>query len=171
MKSRLISVKRIIEQEVGHSIDAKSRKRSHTYARAVYCKIAREMGGNRPHSLSEIGQIINRDHSTVLHTLRVVFPFAMGESSFKLLYLTLKAIFVDSDQEDDSFDQVKTLSERLIGLEKDNAALRGKLDLLRFGNNRFESLVDGLSKEELDEVYEKMGIFVRAIKSRVYSYA
>lgn len=168
MKSRLISVKRIIEKEVGHKIDGKERKRAHTYARAVYCKIAREMGGVRPHSLSEIGQVINRDHSTVLHTLRVVYPFAMQESSFKLLYLTLRAIFVEGDQEEDNFDELKTLSDKFVNLEKDNAALRSKLDLLKFGNRRFDELFDGLNKDEMDEVYEKMSIFVRAIKSRVY---
>lgn len=168
MKSRLISVKRIVEKEVGHRIDAKDRKRAYTYARAVYCKIAREMGGPRPHSLSEIGQVINRDHSTVLHTLNVVFPFAMQESSFKLLYLTLRAIFVEGDQEEDNFDELKTLSDKFIDLEKDNAALRSKLDLLKFGHRRFDELFEGISKEEMDEVYEKMSIFVRAIKSRVY---
>lgn len=168
MKSRLISVKRIIEKEVGHRIDGKDRKRAHTYARAVYCKIAREMGGIRSHSLSEIGQVINRDHSTVLHTLRVVYPFAMQESSFKLLYLTLKAIFVDGEQDEENFDEIQTLGERVIALEKDNDALRQKLDLLKFGSNTFEMLVDGLSKEEIQEVYDKLSIMVRAIKNRIY---
>lgn len=168
MKSRLISLKKIIEKEVGHKIHTPSRKRSHTYARAIYCQVAREMSGSKPYSLSEIGELINRDHSTVLHSLRVVFPFAMEESSFKLLYLTLRAMFVDGEQDEENFDEIQTLGERVIALEKDNDALRQKLDLLRFGSNTFDMLVDGLSKEEIQEVYDKLSIMVKAIKNRVY---
>lgn len=168
MKSRLISVKRIVEKEVGHSIDTKSRKRSHTYARAVYCQVAREMGGKKPHSLSDIGEVIKRDHATVLHSLRVVFPFAMQETSFKLLYWTLRAIFVDNVSEEEGFDEVRSLGDKVINLEKENVSLKQKLDLLKFGTNKFDKLVEGLSKDEIDEVYEKMNIFVKAIRSRVY---
>jgi len=168
MRSRLISVKKIVEKEVGHRIDTKNRTRSYTYARAIYCQIAREMSGKRPYSLKEIGQVINRDHATVLHSLRVVFPFAMQESSFKLLYLTLKAIFVDNVDVEDNFDEVKNLRDRVIDLEKDNAALRQKLDLVKYKSNRFDNLVEDLSEEEVDEVYEKLDIMVRAIRSRVY---
>lgn len=168
MKSRLTSIRRIIEKEVGHRIDTKNRTRSYTYARAVYCQIAREISGPRSYSLCEIGQEINRDHSSVLHNLNIIFPFAIKEASFKRLYLTLKAIFVDQDRDLDDFDEVKTLGERVIALEKDNALLRQKLDMLKYGSGGFEKLVDGLSEEEYKEVYEKMQIFVKAIKSRVY---
>ena len=53
-------------------------------------------------------------------------------------------------------------------MEKENASLSHKLHLLRYESRRFEKLVDGLSKDELDEVFDKMSIFVRSIKSRVY---
>jgi hypothetical protein len=56
----------------------------------------------------------------------------------------------------------------VIDLEKDNALLRGKLDMLKYGSGGFEKLVEGLSEEEYKEVYNKMEIFVKAIKSRVY---
>lgn len=168
MKSRLVSIKRIIDKEVGYDISKKNRKRSHTYARAIYCKIAREMGGPRQNSLSDIGEVINRDHATVLHSLNVVFPFAIKESGFKMLYLTLKAIFVDQDQTEDEFDAVKSLSDKIVHLEKDNFELRQKVDLLRFGSSMFDKLIDGLSSDEIDEIYYKMEIFVKAVKSRVY---
>ena len=168
MKSRLISVKKIIEKEVGHRIDGKDRYRSHTYARSIFCKIAREMNGERSYSLAEIGQIINRDHASVLHNLNVIFPFAIQESAFNTLYLTMKALFVDNDSDVENFDEVKTLADRVLMLEKENAALSHKLDLLKYGNNEFEKMTQGLSKEEMEEVYEKMNIFVKAIKNRVY---
>jgi len=168
MRNRLISVKKIIEKEVGHRIDGKDRYRSYTYARAVFCKIAREMNGPRSYSLAEIGQVINRDHASVLHNLNVIFPFAVQESSFNTLYLTMKAMFIDSKEADENFDEVKTLAERVLSLEKENASLTHKLDLLKYGNSKLDRLIEGLSKEEMQEVHDKMNIFVKAIKNRVY---
>lgn len=168
MKSRLISLKRIVEKEVGHKLHTPNRKRNYTYARAIFCKVAREMRTPKPYSLSEIGEMLNRDHATVLHNINVVFPFAVQESSFRLLYLTLRAIFVTGNGEDEDFDEVHTLGEKIVMLEKENSALKQKLDLLKFGSNSFDRLIEGLSKEEIDEVYEKLDIMVRAIKSRVY---
>lgn len=168
MKSRLTSIKRIIEKEVGESISTKRRTTGLTYARAVYCKVAREMGGQNSPTLSEIGEMINRDHSSVFHNINVIFPFAIKESSFRELYLTLRAIFVENLEEPGNFDDMKALSEKIIDLEKDNASLMHRLNLLRYQSRRFENLVEGLRPEEIDEVYNKLNIFVKAIKTRVY---
>lgn len=168
MKSRLTSIKRIIEKEVGESISTKRRTTGLTYARAVYCKIAREMGGQNSITLSEIGKVINKDHSSVFHNINVIFPFAIKESSFRELYLTLRAIFVENLEEPSKFDDMKALSEKIIDLEKENTSLEHRLNLLRYESRRFEKLVEGLSKEEIDEVFDKMNIFVKAIKNRVY---
>jgi hypothetical protein len=126
------------------------------------------MNGPRSYSLAEIGQVINRDHASVLHNLNVIFPFAIQEGSFNTLYLTMKAMFIDNKEADENFDEVKTLAERVLSLEKENASLIHKLDLLKYGNNKFDRLIEGLSKDEMQEVYEKMNIFVKAIKNRVY---
>jgi hypothetical protein len=168
MKNRLISLKRIIDNDFGDDIATKNRKRNYTYARAVYCKVAREMNDIRPYSLMEIGEVINRDHATVLHSINVVFPFAIQESSFKLLYLTLKSMFVDNKKSAESFDDMKSLGERIIEVEKDNHLLRQKIEIMKHRSNRFDKMLEGLNEEELDEVHYKMEIFVKSIKSRVY---
>jgi len=118
--------------------------------------------------VSEIGKVINKDHSSVFHNINVIFPFAIKESSFRELYLTLRAIFVENLEEPSKFDDMKALSEKIIDLEKENTSLEHRLNLLRYESRRFEKLVEGLSKEEIDEVFDKMNIFVRAIKNRVY---
>jgi hypothetical protein len=43
--------------------------------------------------------------------------------------------------------------------------------LLRDSDNRFINLFEGLNEDELDEVYNKLNIFVKVIRGRVYSYA
>ena len=167
MKSRLTSIKRIIENEIGERIDTKNRRRDLTYARAVYCRAGRDMGL----SLSAIGKEINRDHSTVLHTLRNVYPFAEKEVYYKRLYEVLRAVIGDDTQLEDAkekFDATKELSDMVQELRKENDALRYRLMLIDRDEKSFNSLFKGLRDEDIDEVYNKLDIFIKAIKTRVY---
>ena len=170
MKNKLISIKRIIEKEIGERIDTRNRRRDLTYARAVYCQIGRDLGL----SLAAIGETLNRDHATVLHALRVIYPFAMEQGYYSRLYQTLSAI-VEKDKKNkskikqDKFDAMKDLALRLEEMQKENVALKYKLQLVQDNSDPFVKLARDLSKDELDEVYDKLDIMVRAIKSRVYN--
>ena len=167
MRNRLVSIKRIIENEIGERIDTKNRRRDLTYARAVFCRTGRDMGL----SLSAIGKVINRDHATVLHTLRNVYPFAEKEVYYKRLYEVLKAVVdegVQTEEVEDKFDTTKELADMVDTLQRDNDALRYKLQLLKQDRGNFNTLFEGLAEEEIDEVYNKLSIFVKAIKTRVY---
>ena len=167
MKNRLVSIKRIIENEIGERIDTKNRRRDLTYARAVFCRTGRDMGL----SLSAIGKVINRDHATVLHTLRNVYPFAEREIYYKRLYEVLRAVVDEGSQTEEveeKFDSTKELAEMVETLQKDNDALRYKLHLLKDSKANINALLEGLREEEIDEVYNKLNIFVKAIKTRVY---
>jgi hypothetical protein len=168
MKNKLIDIKRIVEKQTGYRIDIKDRRREVTYARAVYCKVARSLTPDgRPISLASIGEVINRDHASVLHNVRVIFPFAVKERNMDLLYKTLLTMFNRPD-EIDNFDEVADLSERLIELQKENDALRHKLLLVNNQVSEFDSLTQGLSEEEMKEVYERLDVMVRSIRGRVY---
>ena len=169
MKNKLTSIKRIIEKEVGFRIDTPNRKREATYARAIYCAVARGLNeGGRPTSLELVGSVINRNYATVLHSLKVVLPFAMEERSFRLLYETLSDMFSDPKGVVTNEQKIKNTYDKIVELEKENEALRHKLMLIRKEGSKFDSIVDNLNKEELDEVYERLELMVRSIKSRVY---
>jgi isocitrate/isopropylmalate dehydrogenase len=171
MRSKLVSIKRIVESEIGERIDTRNRTRYLTYARAVYCRMGRDMGL----SLSAIGKEINRDHATVLHSVNNIFDFAMQDPYYKRLYQTLSVVFQDAAKREipkmEDFDAMLKLSEKVEELQKENDALRHKLLLLRDSDNRFINLFEGLNEDELDEVYNKLNIFVKVIRGRVYSYA
>jgi phenylacetate-coenzyme A ligase PaaK-like adenylate-forming protein len=170
MRNKLVSIKRIVENEIGERIDTRNRTRYLTYARAVYCKTGRDMGL----SLSSIGKEIKRDHATVLHNLNNIFDFAMQDPYYRRLYQTLSAVFQIEQTEEvnkQDFDAVLKLSEKVEELQKENDALRHKLLLLKENENGFSHLFEGLTKGEVDDVYNKLNIFVKAIKGRVYSYA
>lgn len=169
MKSKLVSIKRIIENEIGERIDTRNRRRDLTYARAVYCKIGRDMGL----SLSAVGSLINRDHATVMHNVNTILPFALEIDYYSRLYQTLYALVEKNDEKNNKsrkhkYNVIKALTEKVEELQKDNVALNYKLMLLEKDKSPFDKMLDGLSKEEIDEVLEKLGIMVRAIKSRVY---
>jgi hypothetical protein len=171
MKNRLKSLKQTIEREFGHIIHTPLRKREYTYARAVYCKIAREMS-NGAITHSEIGKSINRDHATVMHSIKVVFPFAMREKFFKDLYDALSLIYqpeqVSPVEEFKSYQAEASMRDRVIKLVRQNKELKYKLESIEKGNELFEPLFRDLSYDELNEVHDKMKIMVKAIKSRVY---
>jgi len=167
MKSRLVGIKRIIENEIGERIDTRNRRRDLIYARAVFCKTGRDMGL----SLSAIGKVINRDHATVLHTLNNVYHHAEKEVYYKRLYEVLKVVVDEGAQTKevkDRFDANKELSDMIEELQKDNDALRYKLVLIERNKDRFAELFEGLTEEDIDEVYNKLNIFVKVIKTRVY---
>lgn len=171
MNRRLEMLRKEVEKRVGHRIDTPMQKRHYTYARAVYCKVAREMSNNTI-THREIGESMNRDHATVLHNIKVIFPFAMREATFKELYNDLSMMF-QPEQESPLYDlqECKTedlLKERINKLIEYSKDLRTKLRLMESGDDMFTPLYEGLSDDELQEIYDKMQIMVKAIRSRVY---
>ena len=68
MKNDLLFVKRAVENVTGvEDLATKSRTFDVSMARWIYIKIARE---NTTSPLKAIGEVINRDHTTVLHGLK-----------------------------------------------------------------------------------------------------
>lgn len=169
MKNKLQSIKKVIEGEIGHRIDTPNRKREITYARAVFCAVARGIDDKgRAVSLDSIGKVINRDHATVRHNINVIFPFAIQDNSFKLLYETLRDVYNSPNEVSSDSSKLKNAYDKMVELHKENQALRYKLALVDKNNSAFDKITEGLSKEEMEEIYERLGLMVRSIKTRVY---
>jgi Ser-tRNA(Ala) deacylase AlaX len=171
MNARLKQLKKEVEKRVGHRIDTPMQKRHYTYARAVYCTVAREMSNNTI-THREIGESMKRDHTTVLHNLNVIFPFAMREATFKELYNDLSMMF-QPEQESPLYElkqreEEEVLRDRIYKLIQQNKDLKTQLRLIRFGDDLFSPLYEGLSEEEMQEIYDKMYIMVKSIRTRVY---
>lgn len=160
MKDKLRQLKKQIEVAVENRIDTPCRKRHLTYARAVFCKIARESMGM---TLSDVGKAINRDHATVMHNIKVVFPFAVKETRFQDIYDALKDEYKPKKvvKKDSGQDTINLISK----LRSENTYMRRMLN----NRDRFGNLFDNLRVDEVDEVYNKLEIFVKAtVKNRVY---
>lgn len=77
------TVKRVIAKEFGISIDAmmsRSRVRSHSTARHVFCYIMRQYTDMRHR---EIGDMIGRDHSSVIHAVKNIAGLIEVNTSVK----------------------------------------------------------------------------------------
>ena len=64
-------IKETIETDLLVNLNENSRRRAITEARCIYYKICYDKLNM---SLSAIGKTVNRDHATVLHGIRAVFP-------------------------------------------------------------------------------------------------
>jgi hypothetical protein len=158
----------LVESETGFNIRKRNKKREVTYARALYCKLAREiMEEGERYSYNKIGKVIGKDHATVLHNVNTIFPFAMQEYKYKYLYNCIKVLidedYNDNDLEDrkntikDLQDAIKVRDEKIIQLKRDNL--------------RFNVLVDGLTLEERNQLYEKIELTAKVIKAQRGAYA
>lgn len=67
----LEGIKNYVERIFKVNLLKETRKREVVYSRALYYKLCREHSDK---SLEEIGKLLNKDHSTVLHGLNNTFP-------------------------------------------------------------------------------------------------
>lgn len=65
---KLETILEIVEKETETKLTTKNRKRETVYARAIYYKLARL---NTRNSLARIASLVERDHATALHGLKV----------------------------------------------------------------------------------------------------
>lgn len=184
MKEKLNTLRKIIKIETGFDVAEVGRKRELTYARAVYSKVARSLKVNEHKvlSLDHIGKSIGKDHASILHNIRSIFPHAMSEPKYANLYNRLNALVQETNWDRDYepvYGNINDLENRMYALSSDltnqriiNLDLKNEIHKLKSTkDNEMATMMEGLSEDELAEVQEKMRIFVKAIKSRVYSYA
>ena len=77
-------IKELVEGELGYRINVNSRKRSIVYGRAIYFKICKDRTNL---SLKKIGETLNQDHATVLHSTKNIFPaFEMYNPKYMEIY-------------------------------------------------------------------------------------
>ena len=80
---KLIEIKNYIDKEAGIDISIKSRQRSIVLYRVLYYKLALELTDE---SLQKIGEVLNRDHATVLHSRNKNFEYMMSLETYRNLY-------------------------------------------------------------------------------------
>ena len=85
-KTELTRIKTFIESYAGYDISTRSRKAEAVMFRTLYFKLAME---STFWSLEKIGEIVNRNHATAIHS-RSMFDEIMNNKEIKRLYYMFK---------------------------------------------------------------------------------
>ena len=113
-------IKETIEWRSGFKFDCKSRERNRTYLRSLYYTLAREYT-TRP--LESIAKLVNRDHSTAVHGLKLFEQAYSYEPTIRELYED----FLNEHPE--RLNKLKSLSVKELNdmLCSENAALKAEV--------------------------------------------
>lgn len=162
MKNRLTDIRKVVERELGLKINTPSRKRRCAYGRAVFCKVARELNGDKGKpTFMDIGNAINRDHASIMYNISTTFRYAMEDKEFRDLYDLLKKMFVEELEPE--------VVEQALDLQRENDMLKHKLAYLARNQSRFEKVVDGLYQSEIEQIFEKLEIMAKMMKKQTYA--
>jgi len=143
--------KKIIEFETGVNVEIVSRKRNFVEARAIYYKLLRDISNM---TLQAIGDTVNKDHATILHSLKGVDDWMRYDTK---LFEKYKNILYAIDNIGDS---------DMNSLRYDNMMLSLKIEELeerinKLSSNRFYTLIDKIPNHEEELVYDRISAIVK----------
>ena len=115
----------------GIDITEETRKREYVFARIVFCKLARTIKGSRkPFSFKIIGEQINKNHATVIHSIGL-FNQLSNQKMFKPYYNAYIRLFKKINnpifEGEDIRSIVFKLDQKILDLEKENKELKYQL--------------------------------------------
>lgn len=158
------NIKLIVERITGVSdISKVTRIKSHILARAVYVKILRDLTDM---SLVKIGQTINKDHASVIHSLKNFDVYYKSKGFVKNYQeaksLSLKYLEVDSDVDVEKEIQLEDLKEQFKILKNSKKRLE-----LKYQNSFVKSDLASEIIELIEELNENQ---IATFKERLKAY-
>jgi hypothetical protein len=143
--------KKIIELETGVNVEIVSRKKGFVEARAIYYKLLRDISNM---TLQAIGDTVNRDHATILHSLKSVDDWMKYDAALALKYKNILYAIDNLDETD--FNSVRyenmMLNLKIVELNK---------QIKKLSNNRFQDLVDKIPYDKEELLYDRFSTIVR----------
>lgn len=85
-----IHIRKLVEAELGEKINVRSRRRELVEARHIYCTI---LNKHTKFTLAAIGKEIDRDHTSVLHSIRRAKEFLLYDIDFSDKFYNLENKF------------------------------------------------------------------------------
>jgi len=140
--------KKIIELETGVNVEIVSRKRNFVEARAMYYKLLRDVSNM---TLQAIGDTVNKDHSTIIHSLNSVDDWMKYDRKLADRYKNILYAIDKIDETD------------FNSLRYENIMLNLKIDELtkRLSSNRLYDLMDKIPFDKEEAVYDRLSVIVR----------
>ena len=140
--------KKIIELETGVNVEIVSRKRNFVEARAMYYKLLRDVSNM---TLQAIGDTVNKDHATILHSLKSVDDWMRYDRKLADRYKNILYAIDKIDETD------------FNSLRYENIMLNLKIEELtkRLSSNRLYDLMDKIPFDKEEAVYDRLSVIVR----------
>jgi hypothetical protein len=125
LRKKLIA---LINETFKIDITADTRKQEYVFGRMIYFKILRDLG----YGFQPIGRTLNKDHSTVIHSVRTFDDLVIYDKELYRTYNIIKELVIKSI---DTVDIEKATYSELVrclrNLERENVSLRQEIQLLK----------------------------------------
>ena len=143
----------IVNNYFGISINRKNRQRRYVLARSIFYKLLRD---NTKMSFQEIANTFNKNHATVLHSIKQFEGYMEYDSSLRIDYITINRMFLDSVD--------KILTEKFVDAESDNPQYIELLTSFNELKNKYDKLKEihnvlVVDSEKINEKYKKLKEF------------
>ena len=169
MTVQLETIKDYIEANVKVSLKKKTRTRDMAYARAVYYKLAKRY---TVQSLTAIGKLVDRDHATVLHVLKLFDEAVIYSEPLKVVYDSFSANVENKNLEDADSNMldIKKLAEQNKRLRRKVFKQNLEIDILKKQKieptnktEEFIDLINSVDEDKLDMLYTRLDAIVKMI--------
>lgn len=146
---------------MGIEIDKNTRAREHVEGRALYFKLCRD---HTSKSFHDIGATLNKNHATVMHAVKNVYPICeIHNPRIKALY----------DLFSNNASSYTKAPKKHVEIHNDNNELKLSLINANLENVRIkdsmsksQSVFEDLDDDEIAIVLEKISVFTRVIKAQ-----
>lgn len=151
----LEDIKNYVESKTELDLSKNCRKRQLVDARALYFKLARKYTGE---SFDAIGTLVNRDHSSVVHSVKHSFEIVYKFNPFiKMLYNDFNPVLFAKRETFETSEVNDILTENIM--------LRDKIKVLESSYDRIINIVNEVPEEKIDEFMVKVSAVAAMIKS------
>ena len=169
MTVQLETIRDYIEANIKVSLKKKTRTRDMAYARAVYYKLAKRYTVK---SLTSIGELVGRDHATVLHGLKLFDEAVMYSEPLKVVYDSFSINVENKNLEDADSNMldIKKLAEQNKRLRTKVFKQNLEIDILKKQKiepknktEEFIELINSVDEDKLDMLYTRLDAIVKMI--------
>lgn len=165
MENKLETLQKVIESRLDIKLNKNTRKKEYIFARALFYALAYD---GRRFTYSSIGKYMGKDHATVLHSIKNVFPQIMFNNRYKRIYDELSLIVGEGVDEKTLIthqDGIYNLYQEMQKKDETIQKLSLKLILAEKLNDRVADVLKELTHEETETLLDKMILTSKVIKN------
>lgn len=165
MKTTVEEIRNYVESRTGLDISSKTRKRPYVDARALYFALCRK---HTDASFDEIGVLVNRDHSTVVHSVLHCFDSVYKFNRLiRNIYDSFRPILVVVPEKLTK-DDVKDILEENMALMAKIDVLTDRINKLENGNARIIDLVAKVPEPAIEDFFTRVSAMVTMLQATKY---